>query len=186
MFWNWEAFYHFGHHGDLDISAWSLAANTGLRFDDAPWQPEFLLSTNIASGDEENGDGALGTFDALFPRGNYFSQAAILGPSNFFNVHPSITLRPRHGLEIFADANFYWRLEDADGIYGPPFVLIREPGASAANFVNTSLSAGAQWEASERITLAVIGTYSAAGRFVEETGPARDIQFIEFTAQYQF
>ena len=186
LIWNWEALYQFGDHGDLDISAWSVAANTALRFEDAPWKPEFMLSTNIASGDGDNGDGTLGTFDALFPRGNYFSQAAILGPSNFYNIHPSVTVFPDPDLELFADVNFYWRLEEEDGIYGPPFILLREPGASDARFVNTSVSAGATWDATENIQLAVIGTYSSAGRFIEETGPAEDIAFIEFTAQYSF
>ena len=186
LFWDWEAFYQFGDHGDLDISAWSVAANTGLRFEDAPWKPEFMLSTNIASGDGDNGDGTLGTFDALFPRGNYFSQAAILGPSNFANIHPSITVYPDPDLELFADVNFYWRLEEQDGVYGPPFILLREPGDSDARFVNTSISAGASWDVTKNIQLAVIGTYSNAGRFIDETRPAENIQFIEFTAQYSF
>ena len=186
LFWDWEALYQFGSHGELDISAWSVAANTGLKFQDAPLRPEFMLSTNIASGDGDNDDGTLGTFDALFPRGNYFSQAAVLGPSNFYNIHPSVTFYPGENVELFADVNFYWRLEDEDGIYGPPFILLRDPGGSEAHFVNTSVSAGASWNVNEQFELAVIGTHSSAGRFIKETGPAEDIQFVEFTAQFNF
>lgn len=186
LFWNWEALYQFGDHGDLDIFAWSLAANTGLRFEDAPWKPEFMLSTNIASGDGDNGDGTLGTFDALFPRGNYFSQAAILGPSNFYNIHPSVTVFPDPDLELFADVNFYWRLEEEDGVYGPPFILLREPNGSDDRFVSTSVSAGATWNATKNIQFAVIGSYLSPGSFIEDTGPAGNISFIEFTAQYRF
>ncbi|MEM1050905.1 MAG: alginate export family protein [Pseudomonadota bacterium] len=186
LFWNMEGLYQFGSHGDIDISAWSLATNTGLRFEDAPWKPEIMLSANIASGDGENGDGTLGTFDALFPRGNYFSQAAILGPSNFTNINPSARLRPNEDIELFADVNFYWRLEEDDGVYGPPFILLRAPGGSDARFVNTSISAGASWRVSEQFDLALIGTHSNPGRFIEETGPAANISFVEFTAQYRF
>lgn len=186
LFWNWEALYQFGEHGELDISAWSIASNTGMRFEDAPWKPEIMLSANIASGDGENGDGTLGTFDALFPRGNYFSQAATLGPSNFYNIHPSLKVFPDPSLEVFADINFYWRLKEEDGVYGPPFILLREPGESTAHFVNTSVSAGAIWQVNTNVRLAAIATYSSAGRFIKETGPAEDIRFIELTAQYAF
>ncbi|MEL6119570.1 MAG: alginate export family protein, partial [Pseudomonadota bacterium] len=42
VFWNWEAVYQFGDQGDLDIAAWTLATNTGYRWLDVPWEPEFL------------------------------------------------------------------------------------------------------------------------------------------------
>ncbi|MEM1131828.1 MAG: alginate export family protein [Pseudomonadota bacterium] len=186
VFWNAEGFYQFGNHGDLDISAWSVAANVGLRLEGAPWKPEIMLSANIASGDSENGDGKLGTFDALFPRGNYFSQAAILGPSNFTNINPSIRAFPDPDLELFANVNFHWRLEEEDGVYGPPFILFREPGDSDARFVNTSVTAGAKWQVTPNLQFAVIGTYSAPGRFIEETGPAENISYLEFTTNVTF
>jgi len=186
LFWNVEGLYQFGSHGDLDISAWSIASNVGVRFEDAPLKPQFMLSTNIASGDDDPNDGTIGTFDALFPRGNYFSQAAVLGPSNFYNIHPSVQIEPAPDVEMFADVNFYWRLEEEDGVYGPPFILLREPGNSEARFVNTSFSAGIDWDVTENFSLAVIGTYSNPGSFIEETGPAEDISFVEFTAEFRF
>ncbi|MEM9670501.1 MAG: alginate export family protein [Pseudomonadota bacterium] len=190
FFWNWEAIYQFGtqetEFGDLDITAWTIAANTGYRFPDFTWSPEILLSTNIASGDDEQGDGTLGTFDALFPRGSYFSELALLGPSNFFNVHPYIKAHPRDDLLIFVDVNFFWRFDIDDGLFGPPGNIIRPGGTSDARFVNTSVSAGAEWEATERLIVSFLYTHSEPGAFINETGPNDPIDFFEFSASFKF
>lgn len=186
IFWNWEAIYQFGQQGDIDISAWTVAANTGYRFNDLPWSPEFLLSTNVSSGDDEQGDGTLGTFDALFPRGSYFSELALLGPSNFYNIHPYLKAHPRDDVLIWVDVNFYWRFDPDDAIYGPPGNIIRVPGGSDEPFVNTSFSAGIEWEATENIFLSLLYTHSAPGAFIEATGPDASINFLEFTLSYSF
>lgn len=185
-FWNWEAIYQFGEQDQFDISAWTVAANTGYRFPNLPWSPEVLLSTNIASGDDQQGDGSLGTFNALFPRGNYFSQLAQFGPSNFYNVHPYIKAHPREDILLFIDVNFYWRLQEADGVYGPPGTIIRPGNASASRFVNTSISTGVEWEATERVFISTLYTRAEAGQFIKDTGPSSDIDFVEFTARYRF
>lgn len=62
--------------------SWTLASQTGFTFASLPWQPRIALSTNIASGDTDPDDADLGTFNPLYPRGNYFSEDAVLGPRN--------------------------------------------------------------------------------------------------------
>ncbi|MCK5747640.1 MAG: alginate export family protein, partial [Oricola sp.] len=180
---NWEAVLQTGEHGDNDIRAWTIAGITGRKFDVAPLAPAFTLSTNIASGDKHSGDGKLGTFDALYPRGNYFSNLALLGPANFFNVNPSVDLHPHEKLTLTAGVNFYWRLELADGVYSPSGALYRAPGGSAARYVNTAVSLGAAWEATERLSFEAVYTHSAPGRFFRETGPDASTEFLELTMQ---
>src|SRR5690606_16679432 len=63
--WNWEAIYQFGSFGDGNISAWTIASETGFSFEDKPWQPRIALSANIASGDGDPADADLGTFNPL-------------------------------------------------------------------------------------------------------------------------
>ncbi|MEO1242516.1 MAG: alginate export family protein [Pseudomonadota bacterium] len=185
-FWDWEAIYQFGEQGANDVSAWTIAANTGYRFEGARWSPEIMLSTNIASGDSDPGDGTLETFNALYPRGSYFSENALLGPGNFFNIHPYLRARPRDDLLVFIDANFFWRLETADGVYGPPGNLVRAPLGSDARFVDVSVSVGAEWEATENIFLSLLYTHSEPQRFIQETGPDNPVDFAEFTVAFSF
>ncbi len=188
-FWNWETIYQFGEQDQgaqqQDIRAWSLATNTGYRFS-APWSPAVMMSINVASGDERRGDGRLETFDALYPRGNYFSELAQLGPSNFVNVNPYLTLEPSERLSLSFDLNLYWRREAADGVYGPPGNIIREPSGSNARFVNTAFSASAQLALSKNHQLGLAITHSRPERFIEETGPSANTNFIEFTFEARY
>lgn len=185
FFWNWEAIYQWGGHGNLDISAWTLATNTGYRFD-APWSPEFMVSANIASGDSANGDGELGTFDPLYPRGNYFSDAAILGPANFYNINPYITLFPNEKLKLAIDVNWFWRLESTDGVYGAPGSILRAPGASTSSFVATGLSARATYQFNKNISAEMIYAHNAPGDFIADTGPSDPADFLELTLRFKF
>ena len=185
-FWNWEAFYQFGDQGDADISAWSLAANTGYRFRNLDWRPEYLLSINYASGDQQTGDGKLETFDALFARGSYFSELALLAPSNFVNVHQYLRVQPRESVAAFIDLNVYWRAETGDGVYVNPSQLLRSPDGSDERLVNLSLSAGIEWEPTENLFVSFLYTHAAPQAFIEDTGSADDITFAEFTLRLRF
>ena len=184
-FWNWEAVYQFGDLGADDISAWTLATNTGYRFD-AAWSPSVMLSVNVASGDDDPADNTFRTFDALYPRGSYFSELAQLGPANFFNLNPYLSIQPVETLSVTFDLDLYWRLETADGVYAPPGNIIRRPAGSPERFVNSALSAAIEWEATETVFLGLSLTYSRPEAFLEDTGPADDTSFAEFTFEMNF
>lgn len=183
-FWNWEAVYQTGRHGSDDIRAWTLATNTGYKFD-AQYSPQIMASINIASGDEKNGDGELNTFDALFPKGDYFSGAAILGPANFYNVHLYFTFNPRQDITVVLDSNIYWRLENEDGVYGPPGNLFARPGQSESDTVNWSYSAALQWERDDSFDAELLVTYARAGEFLRESGLNDDTLFVECTLSWR-
>lgn len=185
-FWDWEAVYQTGRFGRGDISAWTLATNTGYRWNDRPLRPEVMLSANVASGDDEIGDGTLGTFNALYPNASYFSENAVLGPANFVNLHPYLRLHPAPGVRLSADINAYWRASRADGVYGPPGNLIRRPDGARARLVDVSVSGGAEWQASEQLLVSLVFTHSAPQAFIRATGPADPIDFVEATVQFEF
>jgi hypothetical protein len=182
--WNWEGVFQFGAFGGGDIRAWTVATDTGFTFD-ATWRPRLGLSLNIASGDGDPADDDLGTFNPLFPRGNYFSEAAVLGPRNFVDVNPSIQAAPIEGLTTALGANFFWRLNTADGVYTPSGQILRGPGGGE-RFVGTSLSMSASYEVAPGLTATAIYARLFAGDAISATGPDEDIDFVEFTLQYRF
>jgi hypothetical protein len=184
--WDWEAVYQFGRFGAGDISAWTIATNTTYQWKERAWKPEVMLSLNVASGDGEAGDGDLGTFSALYPNASYFSENAVLGPANFFNVHPYFRVYPQDGLKLWVDVNCYWRLSRADGVYGPPGNLFRLPQGVRDRFVDVSVSGGIEWEASRDIFVSLLFTHSAPQAFIAATGPADTIDFVEATLQFDF
>jgi hypothetical protein len=184
--WNWETIYQFGSFGDGDISAWTIASETGFSFEHRTWRPRIALSANIASGDGDPASADLGTFNAVFPRGNYFSQAAVLGPRNFFNLHPFVTVRPTAVWSLTADMNFFWRLDTNDGVYAPAGQLIRGPSGSDERFVGSAISLTSEYALNENLSFTSIYTHFFAGDFIKATGPSDDIDFLEFTLQFKF
>jgi catechol 2,3-dioxygenase-like lactoylglutathione lyase family enzyme len=60
----------------------------------------------------------------LYPKGAYFGLAALIGPSNLFDIHPSIDLELTDRLNWGMDYDIFWRLSKHDGIYAPNMSVI--------------------------------------------------------------
>jgi hypothetical protein len=184
--WNWELIYQWGDFGTGDIDAWSLATDTGYTWQEASWTPRLALSANIASGDRDPTDADLQTFNPLFPRGNYFSELALLGPRNFYNLHTFLSFLPTPRLEVTTDVDFFWRLETTDGIYRPSGALLRSGAGTDARYVGTEVSLNATFQVNPHISATAIYAHFFPGRYVEETGPSEDIDFFELTLRFLF
>ena len=151
-----------------------------------PLTPRLALSANIASGDDDPDDANLETFNPLYPRGSYFSEVALLGPRNFYNLHPFLTVNPTDRLSITTDVDFFWRLQTEDGIYSPSGQLLRSGAGSDAHYVGTEISFNAGWQVTDGFALTGVYAHFFPGRFVEETGPSKDIDYFELTMKFQF
>ena len=125
---NWEydfeALYQWGKFGDGNISAWTISSNTSYTFPSARFAPLINLKTELISGDRNYDDRKLNTFNPLFPRGAYFGYAALIGPSNLFDIHPSLAFSLAKTLRLTFDYDVFWRFSINDGIYGPSGVII--------------------------------------------------------------
>ncbi|HUD41696.1 MAG TPA: alginate export family protein [Dokdonella sp.] len=179
--WNTEAVVQGGRFGTGAIRAWTLASDTGYTWRDRRGTPRLGLGLNVASGDDDRNDADLGTFNPLFPRGNYFSELALLGPRNFYNVHPFLTVHPRADLSLTIDLDLYWRLRRGDGIYAPGGRLLRAGDTTAARHVGNELSLNLTWQATPSVEITAIYAHFDPGRFVRESGPPLAIDFIELT-----
>ncbi|WP_295797449.1 alginate export family protein [uncultured Microbulbifer sp.] len=184
--WNWEVLYQSGRFGRGEISAWTLATESSYQWGDTLWQPRVKISINIASGDDDPDDSDLGTFNPLYPRGNYFSEAAVFGPRNFYNFHTFLYLQPSAALSITTDLNFFWRLETEDGLYSPGGRIVRAPGDSNAHFAATALSLTASYTFCRGLVFTAIHTFGKPEKFLRETGPSEDLNFTELTLLYRF
>lgn len=184
--WNWEVVGQTGQFGDAAIQAWTVATDTGLTFTSLPFSPRLALSANAASGDSDASDDRLETFNPMFPRGNYFSEAAILGPRNFVNLHPFLTLQLTDRISLTTDVNFFWRLEDGDGVYTPSGALLRAPVPDADRYVATAVSANVTWAITPFVDANAIYTRFEPGEFLHDTGPSETVDFVELTVRLRF
>lgn len=183
---NFESLFQWGHFGSAEIRAWTVASDTGHTWKDAPLQPRLGLRANVASGDDDPNDDVLETFNPLYPRGNYFNELATLGPRNFFDVHPFLTLKPHERLSVTADWDFFWRQSLNDGLYSPAGALIRGAGGSRAHYVGSAVSLTADWQINRHLNLTTIYVHAFPGQFIRDTGPAESIDFIETTLTLTF
>jgi len=183
---NWEFVYQWGSFGQGDIQAWTVASITGYSWNAVTLQPRLALSANIASGDRNPNDPNLESFNAIFPRGNYFSELALLGPRNFFNIHPFLTLNFPHDIALTSDVNFFWRQSLHDGVYGPSGNLLRRSGDSSKRYVGTATSFNGEWQANRHLAWTVIYTHFFPGSFIEDTGQSNDIDYYELTMLFRF
>lgn len=184
--WNVEPMVQFGTFGGRELRAWTIASETGYTWSELRWRPRAMLSANIASGDRDPGDADLETFNPLFPRGNYFSEDATLGPQNFFNAHVFLTLHPSRGWSLTGDYDLFWRLSTKDGVYTPSGAVLRSPGTSEARFVASAFSINSDWSINRNLGFTAIYAHLRPGAFIRESGPAKPVRFLELTVRFRF
>jgi hypothetical protein len=175
---NFEGVVQFGKFGDDDIRAWTVASDTGFTFARTPWKPRLGLKANITSGDDDPNDHRLGTFNALFPRGAYFNELALIGPFNHTDLSPSLTLRPAALLTFTTSANFFWRTETHDAVYNNGGGIARAPGDSSARYVGSALQTQLDWQVTANVSCTAVWGHFFSGEYLRNTGPAKDVDYV--------
>jgi len=187
---NWkydvEALYQTGRWAASHISAWTASLNTSYRFKQLKFKPEIGLKTELISGDRQYSDGQLNTFNPLYPRGAYFGQAALIGPSNLFDVHPSLTLTLHPKLAWNTDYDIFWRYSTHDGIYGPNTALIYPGKGITDKHIGNQLATEFVYTPNPFLYFRAELTWFDSGAFLKAAGPGKDILFSGFTAQVKF
>src|SRR5438552_18513395 len=77
--------------------------------------------------DAASGGGATGplkSFDPLFPKNAHFTEALINWPTNFIDVHPSVTIQPTYNFAVTAGMDVLWRYSTLDAFCTPPGIPV--------------------------------------------------------------
>jgi hypothetical protein len=183
---NFEAIYQWGSFGNGDIRAWTVASDTGYTFPSLPLRPRLGLRADIASGDEEPANPDLQTFNPLFPKGAYFSEAGLIGPANFIDLDPSLGLHLTDRLTLIFDWDFFWRESTHDGLYNNAVALVRSGKTSDARYVGSMSQSQLLWGIDRHLSFAAIYGHFFAGPFLQETGPGKDVDYLTSWLCYKF
>ena len=184
--WNFEFVYQFGEFGEGDISAWTAASDTGFTLSDFPWTPRVGFKADITSGDRDPGDSDLQTFNALFPKGAYFSENGLIGPANHMDLHPSIELHPSGSITFTADAAFFWRESSRDGVYNSGLNIARAGLAGGSRYVGSQAGTQIEWRLQRHLTWTANYSHFFAGRFLDENPPAEDVNYLSTWITFRF
>ena len=182
-----EALWQFGSFGAADIRAWTVATETGYRIPTIPLKPRFSAKADISSGDHP-ATNTLGTFNPLYPKGNYFGVLATTGPGpiNFIDVHPHVETALPHDVSLSVDWIVQWRESLADGVYAVPGFLIRAGNDSQARFVGHRPGTEVRWQANRHVWFQADYGIFYAGKFLKETQPGRNLNYWALWAGYKF
>ena len=182
-----EALWQFGTFGSGNIRAWTVATETGYRFTNALLKPRLSAKADISSGDHP-ATNTLGTFNPLFPKGDYFGVLATTGPGpiNFIDVHPKVEITLPHNVSASFDWIVQWRESLNDGVYNVPGSLIRAGNASQARYVGDRPGTQIRWQKTRHLWFQ--GDYGIfyAGPFIRETHPGRNLNYWALWAGYKF
>jgi hypothetical protein len=183
---NFEFVYQWGRFGGGRIQAWTIASDTGYTVRSTLFSPRIGLKANIASGDRDPNEQDLQTFNALFPRGAYFSEASLIGPANFMDLHPSLDLHLTERVTLTTDWDFFWRQSVRDGIYGNAVNLVRSGQGSRARYIGSQPQTQVEWRANRHLTFTAVYAHFFAGPFLKETRPGKDVDYFTAWATYKF
>ncbi|QGL89105.1 alginate export family protein [Stenotrophomonas maltophilia] len=172
--------------GPLDVRAWTLATDTGWRWRERPLQPRLGLKADIASGDGNLHDRRLGTFNALFPKSAYFSEASLLAPANLMDLQPTLTLRLHHAVTTELGVQMAWKQRRADAVYTTPAPLLALPGsAGGARRIGTQYKSETRWQASKHWQWQLQLAWVDAGPALKQAG-GQDTLFASIVGAWQW
>lgn len=186
--WNYdfEAVYQFGTMEDESIEAWTVSLYTNYQFHTLKFKPRLGFKTELISGDKSNSDKKLQTFNPLFPKGAYFGLAALLGPSNLYDIHPSIELELNDKLSFSIDYDVFWRFSKNDGIYQPSTTLLYPSADSPHRFIGSQLGVALDYDIKKWISLKLESTWFDTGSYLKDVSTGKDIFFIAATLCLRF
>jgi Alginate export len=166
---NVEAAWQWGEFGDASIRAWTFSMDVGYTWN-VSWQPRLGLKADAISGDRDPFDRSLGTFNPLFPKLPYFSEANLVAPANLLDVQPSFALQWPARVRWEASWNMLWKYARADAFYSPPLIPVPDTPASRHNDIGRQISAGMEWTATNRLSLGATYVDYAPGGVVRDAG----------------
>jgi hypothetical protein len=183
--WDIEGVYQFGDFGQNDIRAWTIASDVGVTLDKVALQPRLGLKADVASGDTDPNDGTLGTFNALYPKFPYFSEANLITPANVMDVQPSLRLQLTSSLEAEVGWDVLWRQTTDDAIYEPPLVAVAGTAGQGSRFIGHQAIVGLDWQATPNLSVASQYVHFTPGDTLRNVG-GRSVDFVFASVAFKF
>jgi hypothetical protein len=184
--WDWEAAGQLGRFGGASIRAWTLASDTGVTFPALPGSPRLGLKADIASGDDNPRDGRLGTFNALYPKVPYFTEAGLVAPANLIDLFPSVRVQPAPAVTLELGWDLLWRQTTADAVYRPvPFAPLRGTAGGGGAWIGHQVQLAARWGLGRHLELRAWLVHFTVGDTIRRAG-GRDVDFAAASLAFKF
>lgn len=182
--WDVEAMVQRGSFADQDIRAWGGGGEIGYAFRTG-MKPRLALRLDTGSGDDRSADRKLNTFNPLFPRAAYLSEAALMSFSNLVSVRASLGLQPAAGVQVEGSVALNRREDVDDAVYTAPSTPIAATRASRSAETGAQYSLNLKWQANRHVLVQSALIRHSAGNAIEAAG-GRAVEFAMFSLQTKF
>jgi hypothetical protein len=163
--------------------AWALHAEVGRTFSTA-WKPRLALWLNYASGDRSASDLSNQRFDPLYGATfafygytGYFAWQNMINPALRLSFQPAPSLR----CEIMVRGN--WLASETDAwVRG----LRQDTTGQVGSYVGLETDARVTWQVCRNFDIDVAYSHFFPGRFVADTGPSPQGDFVQIAGTLRF
>jgi hypothetical protein len=183
---DWEYTAQFGRFNTGNISAWGTGYHLGYTFNHTRFAPHPELDGGILSGDHSTHDNTLGTFNPLFPNGNFLSQSILLGPFNLIIVRPTFKTALTRKTSTNTNVEILWRQATEDGVYNIAGILTHAPGNSTARFIGTQIQQEIDYAFSRHLSGSLAYEHFFTGEFLKKSPPGHSLNFISPQLTFNF
>lgn len=168
--WNIEGAGQWGSFGEARIRAWTISFDAGFEMSELSLSPRIGLKADAISGDRNPNDSRLETFNPLFPKLPYFSEANLTTPANLLDFQPSLRLSLSTHSSFTMSWNQLWKHERADAFYAPLLSPVAGTSSTRSRDIGWQASALVEWRASEQLELASTYVVFEPGSALRQAG----------------
>jgi hypothetical protein len=181
-----EGAYQFGSVGAGDADAFMFASQIGYKLAILPFAPRPYLGFDYASGDSAAG-GDVNTFNQLFPTGHlHYGYMDFVGRQNAVDLSAGLSVQPLEKLTVEVDWHTFWRSDTSDALYDAGGAVLRSGAAGSSNDIGDEIDITARYAINRHLLLSGGYCHFVPGRFIEESGSAREVDWGYLSLQYTF
>lgn len=185
---NAEVAYQFGTFNDLTINAYSISLDIHHRSSLSNLTILPGVTFNLASGDQNENDGQLNTYNVLYSK-TVFGLTLPIGAINILNFKPYLTISPNRKNRITLSNYIMWRVSSQDGTYTPGRKQIRPTlvllFATKEKYIGNHLAL--EWAHQMTVNWSFIldVAYFFPGKYVNDTGNGEIITYLSARVNYK-
>ena len=183
-----EGTYQAGQFNSLSIDAYNVFADLNITILQKK-KARIGLAANISSGDKNNSDNKLNTYNLLYAKPAY-GLAIPLGSANLISINPYFKITPVPKLNILTQVFFLQVNSNQDGLYSPFMTMVRPQPETTSNsnsmYMGTFFVLETSYQQSENFTFYFDASYFNVGGFLKETGKGKDLTYVSFKSTFKF
>ena len=175
-----------GSFGRGSIRAWAVESETGYTLAHLRYSPRLGIGAAVDSGDPNQNNSDLGTFNPLFPRGLYHELINLTGHANAVYLNPSAAFHMTKRLSVTENWEFIWRESLSDGIYGVGGNFLRPGHPDDGRYVGSQPTTVVNWAIQRHLSMIAFYTHFFPGPFLKNTGPSEPVNHFSAWLDFKF